>query len=80
MSSRRFDDGDLSPTSPIEETDTGHSETEVLPDPDVGPDQVPGVDAPVRCLWLSLSDFQGMDPNYNLSRVRCRHESRTIHT
>ncbi|KIJ55000.1 hypothetical protein M422DRAFT_221436 [Sphaerobolus stellatus SS14] len=45
---RQYDEGELSPTSPVDETDTGHSETEVLPDPDLGPEQVPGVDAPVR--------------------------------
>jgi len=51
---RPYDDPDLSPTSPIEETDTGHSETEVLPDPDLGPELVPGVDAPVRCEYQDV--------------------------
>ncbi|KAF8510519.1 phosphatidyl serine synthase-domain-containing protein [Hysterangium stoloniferum] len=38
------DEGELSPTSPLEETDT-----EIIPDPDVGPAEVPGVAGnPVR--------------------------------
>ncbi|KAF8581555.1 PSS-domain-containing protein [Ramaria rubella] len=42
-------DDEVPPVSPIDDTDTGHSETEVLPDPDLGPAIVPGVAGnPVR--------------------------------
>lgn len=45
MPSAPKDEGYTSPTSPVEETDT-----EVLPDPDLGPDIIPGIAGnPVRC-------------------------------
>ncbi|GJJ15789.1 hypothetical protein Clacol_010067 [Clathrus columnatus] len=44
MPSAPTDEGYLSPTSPVEETDT-----DVIPDPDVGPEEVPGIAGnPVR--------------------------------
>lgn len=52
----RLDEGEEEPVSPIDGTDTGHSETEVLPDPDVGPINVPGLSGnPVRCQFAFMS-------------------------